>query len=160
MNKFGRFGNNLSVLPQEYFSKRRSAAENTFENAAKKFPKAAKGCFGENQGPAWWEFMNRNISRTGYKTGICMGIKHLFRLSCQDKAACDCPKVQFPFNYIYSKGFPIRNPTPTGCFHPGQQQKARFARFLLLRSWSDESFLRRCTESGNIVYQLRSQIPR
>jgi len=35
MNKFGRFGNNLSVLPQEYFSKRRSAAENAFENAEK-----------------------------------------------------------------------------------------------------------------------------
>jgi len=41
MNKFGRFGNNLSVLPQEYFSKRRSAAENTFENAAKN-PQSSK----------------------------------------------------------------------------------------------------------------------
>ena len=41
MNKFGRFGNNLSVLPQEYFSKRRSAAENAFENA-EKIPKSSK----------------------------------------------------------------------------------------------------------------------
>ena len=35
MNKFERFENILSVLPQEYFLKQRSAAENTLENAEK-----------------------------------------------------------------------------------------------------------------------------